>query len=301
MSEQELDLLKLSACLVAQSGTGTSEIVRRNAIQTTFRGPGLYDAPYDFRTETACRDPTGLVDRPKNRAGRDASGGQPVIDRKLDPARDWHRSNVTTLANKIGDDPVLFSLLDFFDGEPRHLRPSEATTEQNRDHCVVAFGTQVFTAERGEESLPLVRRQPIPDAHAMLLYALDPPDSRRKIGAQKAAVGSFVRQSPNRCKAQVDRGRGILGLFEIDPVACHHRLVERKARFGAVPVDKFTNRVIVGSLRAAGGQAVEDGGFRLFEIRQFQDGFRSELAFFVSHSCSLHDTARRVQSTLARL
>ena len=67
MSEQELDLLKLSACLVAQSGTGTAEIVRRNAIQTTFRGPRLYYAPDNFRAETTCRDPAGLVDRPKNR------------------------------------------------------------------------------------------------------------------------------------------------------------------------------------------------------------------------------------------
>src|ERR1700722_5727939 len=65
MSEQELDLLKFSACFVAQSGTGTAEIVRRNPIQTTFRGPRLYDAPYDFWTETARRDPAGLVDRPK--------------------------------------------------------------------------------------------------------------------------------------------------------------------------------------------------------------------------------------------
>jgi len=48
------------------------------------------------------------------------------------------------------------------------------------------------------------------------LYALDPPDSSRKIGAQKPAVGSFVRQPPNRGKAQVDRGRGIFALFEID-------------------------------------------------------------------------------------
>jgi hypothetical protein len=253
MSEQELNLLKLSACLVAQSGTCTAEIVRRDAIQTTFRGPSLYDAPYDFRTETACRDPASLIDRPKNRAGRDASSGQPVVDRKLDPGRDGHRSNVTTLANKIGDDPVLFSLLKVFDGESCYLSSSETTTEQNRDHCVVAFGTQVLTAERCEESLPLVRRQPIPDAQTMLLYALDPPDSRRKIGAQKTAVGSFVCQSPNRGKAQVDRGGGIFGLFESDPVACHHGLVERKARFGAVPLDKFTNRMIVGPLRTEGG------------------------------------------------
>ena len=114
----------------------------------------------------------------------------------------------------------------------------------------------------------------------MLLYALDPPDSGRKIGAQQSAVGSFVRQPPNCGKAQVDRGRGIFGLFETDPIACYHSVIERKARFGAVPVDKFTNRMIVGPLRAAGGQAVEDGGFRLFEIRQLQDGFGSEFTFF---------------------
>lgn len=88
MSEQELDLLKLSACLVAQSGAGAAEIVRRNAIQTTFRGPGLYDAPDDLRAETTCRAPVGLVDRPKHRAGRDAGSGQPSVDRKLDPGRD---------------------------------------------------------------------------------------------------------------------------------------------------------------------------------------------------------------------
>jgi hypothetical protein len=141
MSEQELDLLKLSACLVAQSGAGTAEIVRRNAIQTTFRGPRLYDAPDDFRAETTCRDPVGLVDRPEDRAGRDAGSGQPAVHRKLHPGRDWHRSNVTTLANKVGDDPVLFSLLEVFDGEPGYLRSPEATTEQNRDHGVVPVGT----------------------------------------------------------------------------------------------------------------------------------------------------------------
>jgi hypothetical protein len=70
VSEQKLDLLKLSACFVTQSGTRTAKIVRRNAVQTNFGGPCLDDAPYDFRTETGFRYPAGLVDRPKNRAGR---------------------------------------------------------------------------------------------------------------------------------------------------------------------------------------------------------------------------------------
>jgi hypothetical protein len=111
MSEQELDLLKLSACLVAQSGTGTAEIVRRNAIQTTLRGRRPHDAPYDFRTETACRDPAGLVDRPKNRASRNASSGQPVVDRKLDPGRDWHRG-LSELFKRL------------IDGRPKIVLPS---------------------------------------------------------------------------------------------------------------------------------------------------------------------------------
>jgi hypothetical protein len=32
----------------------------------------------------------------------------------------------------------------------------------------------------------------------------------------------------------------------------------------------------------AGGQAIEDGGFQLFEIRQFQDGSGSELTFLLA-------------------
>lgn len=70
----------------------------------------------------------------------------------------------------------------------------------------------------------------------MLLYALDPPNSHRDVWAQKSAVSSFVRQPPNRGKAQVDLGGRIFGLFEIDPVARYDGLVECKARFGAVPV-----------------------------------------------------------------
>src|SRR5436190_19136788 len=116
MAEQELDLLKFAACLVAKPGTGAAEILRSNAIKTTLRGPRLYHAPYDFRTEAACRDSAGLVNRPKDGAGRDAGSVQPVVDCNLDPGRDWHRSNVTTLANQVSDDPVLFSLLEVFDG-----------------------------------------------------------------------------------------------------------------------------------------------------------------------------------------
>ena len=36
-----------------------------------------------------------------------------------------------------------------------------------------------------------------------------------------------------------------MGLFEVDPVARHHGLVEGKAGFRAVPVDEFADRMVV--------------------------------------------------------
>ena len=101
---------------------------------------------------------------------------------RLDPGRDRYGSHMATLADKVGDYPVLFSLLEIFDGEPRCLGSPEATSEENGDHGIVAFAAQILTLEHREESLALFGSQPIPDPHAMLLHALDPPDSCRKIG-----------------------------------------------------------------------------------------------------------------------
>ncbi len=89
-----------------------------------------------------------------------------------------------------------------------------------------------------ERSLPLVGSQPILDAHGMFLNAFDPPDSGRKIGAQKSAVGSLVCKPANGGEAQVDSGGGIVSLFEANPIARHHGLVESKAGFRTVPVNE---------------------------------------------------------------
>src|ERR1700693_6175258 len=128
----------------------------------------------------------------------------------------------------------------------------------------------------------------------MLLYAFDPPDSSRKVGTQEPAIRRFVGESANGSKPQVDSsGGGILSLFEVDPVARHHGLVEGEAGFRAVPVDEFTDRMVIRALGAVGGQTVKDCCFRLFEIRQFQDGFGTEFAFLVGHPNSLNDTKAR--------
>ena len=77
------------------------------------------------------------------------------------------------------------------------FRPPEAAAEENRNHGVAAFGTQVVTTERGKESLALVNSQPIPDARSVFLSALDAPDSGRQVRTQKPTAGSLVREPAN--------------------------------------------------------------------------------------------------------
>jgi hypothetical protein len=67
VAEQKLNLFKLSACLMTQTGAGATKIVRRNPIQTALRGPGLNNAPNYLRTESVRSDSVGLIDRPKDR------------------------------------------------------------------------------------------------------------------------------------------------------------------------------------------------------------------------------------------
>lgn len=49
MTEHELKLFKLLACLMTQTGACTTKIVRRNPIQTALRGPGLHGAQDHLR------------------------------------------------------------------------------------------------------------------------------------------------------------------------------------------------------------------------------------------------------------
>lgn len=61
-------------------------------------------------------------------------------------------------------------------------------------------------------------------------------------------------------------------LFERDPVPGDYGLVEGEPRFRTVPVDEFSDRMIVGPLRTWRSQAVQNGGLRLLKIRKLKDG-----------------------------
>lgn len=61
MAKQKLNLLKLPAGFVAQTGACAPKVVRSNILQTTFCASGLHHAPDDLRTESTVSNPLGLM------------------------------------------------------------------------------------------------------------------------------------------------------------------------------------------------------------------------------------------------
>ena len=59
----------------------------------------------------------------------------------------------------------------------------------------------------------------------------------------------------------------------MNPVAKDHGAVECKPGLRAVLADELANGVVVSSLTARGGQAVENRGLGMFEIWKRQDSF----------------------------
>jgi hypothetical protein len=74
---------------------------------------------------------------------------------------------------------------------------------------------------------------------------MTPSNSGGQVRTEEAGIGSFVCKSPNRRKAEIDGGGGVVRLLEEDAIACHNRLVEREARLLAVPIDELPDRMII--------------------------------------------------------
>ena len=119
-----------------------------------------------------------------------------------------------------------------------------------------------------EQPAPLLGREPVSEADPELTHAFHPSNPGRQLRAEQASIGRFVGHPTYGREPQVDRGRGIVSLFEVDPIAKHNGAIEREARFRTIPGDELPDGMVVGALAGGRRQAIEDGGLRLFEIRQ---------------------------------
>lgn len=112
MSEQELDLLKLTAATVAQLRTGSAQVMRGNVLEARSLAAGL-----DYVPDNVLRDATPPYfsksgHRSKDFALTNAGSSYPLIESAFDPGRNRDRADVATFADQVHHSPVSLAHLD---------------------------------------------------------------------------------------------------------------------------------------------------------------------------------------------
>ena len=150
MSQQELNLLQLTAAIVAQLRAGPPQVVRCNVLQACSLAAGSDHVPDNVLREAAAPHRSVSGNRSKDFALTNSSGSCPLIESGVHPVRNGHRANVATFANQINNGPVSLAHLDVVQLQTDQFRPAKATTEQHGQHRMIALGTHAVAISMSE-------------------------------------------------------------------------------------------------------------------------------------------------------
>jgi len=166
----------------------------------------------------------------KKFSGVNVGGAQPRVQFRMDPIRDRNRPDVPTLPDGIDNCPMALPLLKVIDSQFGNLMPPQSAREEESEQCAIALAFEPLSVWRLPEQLRLLRCQPVAGTHAQLFEALHATDTSRQICAQEAAIGSFVRETPDSPKAEIDRPwREVAGL-KVHTISQNDSLAKRQAR-----------------------------------------------------------------------
>jgi len=112
VAQQELNLLQLTATVVAQLRAGPPQIVRCNVLQACSLATGSDHVPDNILREAATPHLSPSGDGSKDFALADPSGPCPLIESGFHPVRNGHGANVATFANQIHYGPVSLAHLN---------------------------------------------------------------------------------------------------------------------------------------------------------------------------------------------
>jgi hypothetical protein len=78
-----------------------------------------------------------------------------------------------------------------------------------------------------EKAPALFCGQPVPQAHAEAPHAFHAANARHQLGAEKTSVRRLIGHASDGGEPEVDGGRRIVTLLQMDAIAQHDRPVER--------------------------------------------------------------------------
>lgn len=125
MAQQELNLLQLTAAIVAQFRTGPPQVVRRNVLQACSLAAASDHIPDNVLREAAAPHLPPSGDWSEDFALTNPSGSCPLIESDFHPVRNRHRANVAAFANQINNGPVSLAHLDVVQIQANQFRPAK--------------------------------------------------------------------------------------------------------------------------------------------------------------------------------
>jgi hypothetical protein len=169
VAEQELDLLDISAVLSAEFGAGAAQVVRPEALDPDLFGRLLDHRP-DCPAAHALLNLAAFGHGAKQPAIFHACGGHPGVDSLLDPHRDRHRANASSLPFEICQHPAALPQLDRIDIEQGELLPAQDAADQHAQQDVIPLALERRAVWNGEQCFRLFARQPVAEASSLLRY-----------------------------------------------------------------------------------------------------------------------------------
>jgi hypothetical protein len=128
--QEELNLLQLASRCVAEASTGPSQIVRRQFRHSNASGGFLDNVPNRLHSHAISPCPSNFVDPAEQRSAINCGCGEPNVEFGSHPIRNWNRSNVASLADRINNGPMLFALLEVIQSQRHDFMPPQAAREQ---------------------------------------------------------------------------------------------------------------------------------------------------------------------------
>src|SRR6266571_4527200 len=119
----------------------------------------------------------------------------PLINNALCPRRNWHCANVLSLANQVGDHPVLLTDLKIFKSESNQFGASQTASNEQRQNRSITLASQAVSLRFREQGSGLFDGQPVSDPSAQTFCTFDATDSGRQLGTQKPCICCFMCES----------------------------------------------------------------------------------------------------------
>ncbi len=96
VAQKELDLLQLATGGAAEPSAATTEIVRREFVDTNLGSELLDDVPDELFRHSFAPSSAGATHAPEELPCVNPCGLCPVVQETMHPIRDWNGSNVTS-------------------------------------------------------------------------------------------------------------------------------------------------------------------------------------------------------------